>query len=150
MPPAPKERLEVFQARYAPEIASTARAIHAALRKKFPTAVNLIYDNYNALVIGFGPTERPSEAFLSIVLYPSYVTLCFLHGKQLEDPAGLLSGSGNQVRAIRRVTVETLAQPAVQRLLDQAAALAGLPPSGPRGKLIIRAVSAKQRPRRPA
>nr|MCU0247619.1 hypothetical protein [Bryobacter sp.] len=113
-------------------------------------AVNLVYDNYNALVIGFGPTERPSDAFLSIVLYPNWVSLCFLKGVQLHDPARLLSGAGNRVRAIRGVTAETLAVPAVQQLLNQAAALAGLGRQGPRGKLIIRSISPRQRPRRPS
>ena len=43
------------------------------MRKKFPDAHVLVYDNYNALAIGFAPTERGSEAFFSILLFPRWV-----------------------------------------------------------------------------
>jgi hypothetical protein len=38
----------------------------AKMRARLPGAVELVYDNYNALAIGFGPTERTSEAVFSI------------------------------------------------------------------------------------
>src|ERR1039458_9537409 len=65
---------------------------------RLPGAVQLVYDNYNALVIGFGPSERASEASFSIVLYPRWVTLFFLQGAGLPDPRRLLKGSGKVVR----------------------------------------------------
>ena len=62
--------------------------------------MQLVYDNYNALAIGFGPSERASEAIFSIVLYPRWVTLFFLQGAGLADPKRLLKGSGKVVRHI--------------------------------------------------
>ena len=50
------------------------------------SAVEMIYDNYNWLVIGFSPTDRPSDAIFSLVLPPGRVTLCFLQGAGLPDP----------------------------------------------------------------
>ena len=41
----------------------------AKLRKLLPGAIEMVYDNYNALVIGFSPTERPSDAVLSLVIF---------------------------------------------------------------------------------
>lgn len=115
-----------------------------------PGAVELVYDNYNWLVIGFGPSDRASEAVLSIILAPRWVTLCFLHGASLADPQQLLRGSGKRVRNIRLAGVETLNQPAVRALIDQAVAQSPVPfdPKRPR-RLSIRAVIARQRPRRP-
>jgi hypothetical protein len=86
--PAEAERqLESFLKKYDPEVAAFARRALAKMRKLMPGAVEMVYDNYNWLVIGFSPSERPSEAIFSIVLPPRRVTLCFLQGAGLTDPA---------------------------------------------------------------
>ena len=120
------------------------------MRRRLPGAIEFVYDNYNALVMGFGKTERPSDAIFSLVLYPRHVTLCFLEGALLPDPAGLLCGEGSRVRHIRLVDASTLDLPAVQHLMDEAVAESGVRfDAGGRRKMIVRAVSAKQRARRP-
>jgi hypothetical protein len=146
-----EEQLASFIAKYTPETGSSARAILAKMRKRLPGAFELVYDNYNALVIGFGPTERPSEAVFSIVLYPSYVTLCFVNGVRLKDPKKLLMGGGNQVRHIRLKDASHLDNSAVRDLISQAIRLSPKPfdKKSP-ARLVIRSISAKQRPRRPA
>jgi hypothetical protein len=97
-------------------------------------------------VIGFGPTERPSECIVSIAAAANGAGLCFIHGASLPDPGKVLLGSGKQTRFVRLSSADVLQQPAVQRLLTIAAdrAKTSLPASG-RGRLIIRSVSAKQR-----
>jgi hypothetical protein len=97
-------QLDSFLEKYSPEIEAFARRTLAKMRKLVPGATEMVYDNFNWLVIGFGPSERPSEAIFSIVLPPNAVTLCFLQGAGLPDPAGLLRGSGNVVRNIRLYT----------------------------------------------
>src|SRR5580704_14521591 len=94
------EQLARFIDKYTLEIASLARTILAKMRKRYPTAIELVYDNYNALAIGFGPTERPSEAIFSIALYPKWVSLFFLQGAVLPDPEKKLQGSGNVAKHI--------------------------------------------------
>ena len=77
------------------------------------------------------------------------VGLCFIRGASLPDPDKILLGSGNQTRFIRIESADVLARPAVKALVAAAASLAKTPlRSGGHGKLIIRSVSAKQRPRR--
>jgi hypothetical protein len=77
------------------------------------------------------------------------VGLCFIHGASLPDPHKLLLGSGNQTRFIRLESVDVLARPEVEALVATAVARAKTPlPASGRGRLIIRSVSAKQRPRR--
>ncbi|MFO0985309.1 MAG: hypothetical protein U1E76_26860 [Planctomycetota bacterium] len=104
---SPAQQLARCIAKYDAAIGTLARAARAKLRKRWPTAVELVYDNYNALVIGFGPSDRASQAIVSLALYPRWVTLFFLRGAELEDRDGLLRGSGRQVRSIvlnRRAT----------------------------------------------
>ena len=113
--------------------------------------MELVYDNYNSLVIGFGPSDRASEAIFSIALYPRWVNLFFLHGATLPDPKGRLRGNGKIVRSIVLRDATELDEPEVRTLMDQAVRRAKNPINGSsRRRLVIRSISAKQRPRRPA
>ena len=142
-------QLSGFIAKFEPGHPRVIRAARKILRAQFPTANEIVYDNYNFFVIGFGPNERPLDCFVSMAAAANGVGLCFLYGAGLPDPAKRLHGSGKQTRFIRLPTADVLLEPAVQALLQLAAdrAKAPLPASGA-GKLIIRLVSAKQRPRR--
>lgn len=147
---ASESQIRTFMSKYTPAVARDARFVRAWLRRRLPGAVEFIYDNYNGLVIGFGPTDRPSEAVFSIVLSPRWVTLFFLEGVLLSDPKGLLRGEGKQVRSIRLEDVQTLNRPEVQALIDQAVAN-GVPfNTRQRRRVLLRAIVKKQRPRRPA
>ncbi len=147
----PRSQLAGFIAKYSPEVAREGRAALTKVRRLFPGAVELVYDNYNWLVVGFCPSERASEGVLSIIFTPRWITLCFLqNGPKLPDPSGLLRGSGKRVRSIRLASAKDLDKPAVRSLIKEARARALVPidPTG-RARLIVRSVSAKQRPRRP-
>ena len=145
---SPEAQLDGFIAKFSDEDQAWIRSIREAMRKKLPTAHELVYDNYNFFVIGYSPTERPSDSILSIAACANKVSVCFLHGIDLPDPYKLLHGSGNQVRFLRTESAEVLDRPEVEDLLNEAISRTKpLPETGP-GKLIIRSVSAKQRPRR--
>jgi len=118
------------------------------MRKRLPAANELVYDNYNFFVIGYGPSERPSEAILSIAAAANGVGLAFLHGATLPDPHNLLVGSGKQNRFLRFESASKLSEPDVEALIAAAVAQSKVPFAKTRGKLIIRSISAKQRPRR--
>lgn len=146
---SPEEQLRSFIDKFEPKNQAVIRAARKALRTIFPTATELVYDNYNFFVIGFGPTERPSDCIVSIAAAANGVGLCFIRGASLPDPAKVLLGSGKQTRFVRLPTAKVLQEPAVQALLAVAADRAKTPlPHSGRGRLIIRSVSAKQRPRR--
>jgi hypothetical protein len=148
----PEEQLESFLVKFTPEIAALTRAILARMRERYPTALEMVYDNYNALAIGFGPTERTSEAIFSIAVFPRWVSLFFLQANRgLPDPENRLRGSGSVARHIRLAEAEVLDDPAIKALMLEAESRA-LVPFDPKGahRLIIKSISAKQRPRRPA
>lgn len=147
---SPEEQLEGFIERYNPEVAEQGRVALARMRELLPGAVAMVYDNYNALVVGFSPTPRPSDAIFSIALFPRWVTLCFLKGAGLADPHDLLQGEGKLVRHISLRDGVTLDSEVVLDLIERACA-AAVPPfdDDPPGPLVIRSVSVKQRPRRP-
>jgi hypothetical protein len=148
---SPAARLAAFIARFTPQIAARARTIRAAMRKRYPTATELVYDNYNALAIGFAPAEKTSHTIFSIALYPKWVSLFFLQARGLPDPSRILKGNGNVVKYIVLHSPAVLGDPAVEALMREAVARARTPfdPNG-KHRLLIKSISAKQRPRRPA
>jgi len=145
----PEAQLKTFVAKFDPKDQQLIRAVRRAVRTRFPTANELVYDNYNFFVIGYSPTERPSDAIVSIAAGARSVGLCFIHGAALPDPKKVLLGAGRQTRFIRLESAAVLARPEVEALVAAAIARSKTPlPATGRGKLIIRSVSASQRPRR--
>ena len=141
-----------FIGKFDPKIAKHVRECRAALRKRLPTAIEIIYDNYNFLVFGFCSTERPSDCIVSLTANANGVGLSFYYGATLADPHKLLQGSGSQNRFIRlEAGAATLADPRVAELIGAAIAQAKhpLPPTG-KGYTIIKSISKKQRPRKVA
>jgi hypothetical protein len=145
-----ERQLDRFLDAYTPEIAGLARGALAKLRKRLPNAIELVYDNYNALAIGFAPSERASEGIFSIALYPTHVLFFFLQGAKLPDPEGLLQGAGSRVRHIRLENEKTLDRADVKAMMATAMEMAKVPfDKDMKYKLVIKSVSAKQRSRRP-
>lgn len=147
---SPAQQLDEFIAKYTPEIGDIARAVLAKLRARLPGAIELVYDNYNALAIGFSTTEKTSDVICSITLYPRWVSLFFMYGATLPDPNKLLKGSGKQVRHIVLADASTLDEPDVQALIAAAVVAADKPLDHTvQNRIVIKSISAKQRPRRP-
>ena len=145
------KQLDGFIAKFSPEVAAMTNAVLKKMRKRYPTAQVLVYDNYNALAIGFGPSEKAGEAIFSIAVYPKWVSLFFLQAKGVPDPEGLLKGSGNVARHVVLSSPGDLDVPAIVAMMEAALEVAKTPlAEAGEGRLVIKSVSAKQRPRRPA
>jgi hypothetical protein len=144
------EQLDRFLDAFTPEVAGVARKTLKELRKRLPHAMELVYDNYNALAIGFAPSERASEGIFSIAIYPKHINFFFLQGARLPDPDGLLQGEGSVVRHIRLEDEKTLDRPDVKAMMAIAMKMAEVPfDETVKYRLVIKSVSEKQRPRRP-
>ncbi len=146
---SPAKQLASFIAKYDTSVAKLARQCRSALRKRLPTAIEQVYDNYQFLAIGYCATERTSDCICSLAVSPKGVVLSFYYGASLPDPDGILLGEGKQNRFVRLESAKTLVNPTLERLMIDAIANAKTPlPTDKRGYLMIKSVSAKQRPRR--
>jgi hypothetical protein len=144
-----EKQLTAFVSKFDPELQSRIRAVRRALRRRLPTAHELVWDNYNFFVIGYSATERPSDSVVALAAAANGVGLSFYRGSTLPDPHGILLGSGVQNRFVRLESAKTLARPEVEALIAAAVAQMRVPlPLRGRGRLFIRSVSKKQRPRR--
>ena len=139
-------------AKFAPAHQRLIGATRRWLRKRLPTAHEVVYEYRDCFVISYSPSERGYEGVLAIRASANGVRLYFNRGKGLPDPAKLLRGSGKQTRWIPVEGASTLAHPAVASLIDEAIARNRVPfARAHRGSVVIRSASAKQRrPRRPA
>jgi len=143
-------QLDSFIDKFTPEVAALTRALLAKMKERVPGAQILVYDNYNALAIGFGRSEKAGEAILSLAVMPKWVTLCFLWGKTLPDPHRLLKGDGSRVRNRRLHAPEEFDDPRIQALVDAALDETDWPiDPGAEQRLIVKSISARQRPRQP-
>jgi hypothetical protein len=149
MPPTPAAQVTSFIAKFDPAVAALIRSSRSAMRKRMPTALELVYDNYNFFVIGYSSTERASDCVVSLACGANGVSLSFYHGASLPDPDGVLLGSGTQNRFVRLESAKTLSTPAVERLIAAALERATTPmPASGKTRTIVKSISAKQRPRR--
>ena len=148
----PKAELNAFLAKFTPEMAKSTKGVLSRMRKLCPGALELVYDNYNALAIGFADGERVKDVWFSVAVYPKWASLFFFKTLPLKDPEKLLQGAGSTTRHIvLKDGAATLAEPAVAALIAQALDKAGQPfAKGGRGRIVVKSVSAKQRPRRPS
>jgi hypothetical protein len=146
---SPTKQLAGFIAKFDTRVGKLIRSTRLAVRRRFPTATEIVYDNYNSPALGFSSTERPSNCVVSLAANAKGVGLCFYYGTTLPDPHEILQGSGNQTRFIRLESAATLAKHEVEALLKAAVKQAKTPmPAAGKGRTIIKSISTKQRPRR--
>ena len=148
-PDAVAQQVDGFIEKFESAMTQRIRAVRATLRKRFPTGIELVYDNYNFFVIGYSSTERPSDCIVSLAANSKGVGLSFYYGAYLPDPHGILEGSGTQNRFVRLVEgAATLKDPRVEELIRAAVDNAKTPLPKAKGYSVVRSISAKQRPRR--
>ena len=141
--------LRTLIAKFAPAHLRLIGAMRRSLRKRLPTAHEVVYEYRDWFVISYSPNEHGYEGVLAIRASANGVKLYFNQGKELPDPEKLLQGSGKQTRWIDLEGASTLARPAVVVLIDEAIAHNRVPFAGTgRGPVVIRSESAKQRRRK--
>jgi hypothetical protein len=147
--PSPDAVLRSLVDRFDPKDQKLIRSVRAAVRKRFPTANELVYDYNRFFVIGYSPTDKGIDSIVAIAARESGVSLYFSQGPQLPDPKKILMGSGKETRFVHVESAKRLADPDVKALIaatiDQAKI--PLPPKG-KGSLIIKSAGAKKRSRR--
>src|SRR5262249_1444678 len=120
------------------------------LRKRLPTAYELVYEYRSWFVISYSPNAHGYEGVLAIRASADGVKLYFNHGKELPDPEKLLRGSAG-ARWIDVDDVSTLSCPAIARLIDEAIARTPVPFAGAGGgSIVFRSASGKKSRQRPA
>jgi hypothetical protein len=147
-PIAPEKQLKALIDKFDAKNQRLIRSVRSAVRKRFPTANELVYDYGNSLVIGYSPSEHGIESVVSTAARADGVSLYFMNGPKLPDPKKLLKGSAKQVRFIPIESASRLKHPDVEALIVATIKLASVPlPSKGDGKVVIKTSAAKKKAR---
>jgi hypothetical protein len=126
MAKAPPELLE-FLYRYDHRVQSLALGLRQIVHEELAPCHEYIFQMRSKIVLLYGATEKVvADGICSIGVFRRHVTLAFTRGVDLDDPAGVLKGTG---KAMRHMTLENLSdldRPAVRGFLRKARKHAGL------------------------
>lgn len=133
-------------AKFAPTHARLIGAVRRWLRKRLPTAHEIVYEYRDWFVISFSPNEHGYEGVLAIRASADGVKLYLNRGKGLPDPEKVLQGSGTMARWVQLEGASTVTRPEIARLIDKAIAQNKTPFARTgRGPVIIRSATTKPR-----
>jgi len=121
--PPPPELIE-FLRPYDRAIQDLALKLRSLVLKEIAPCCENIYDAYNAVAIGYGSSDRLQDGVFHIAVYANHVNLGFNHGATLDDPLGILKGTGKRIRHITLKTPVDLAKPEVRAYVRRARKLA--------------------------
>jgi hypothetical protein len=145
---APKALLE-FLKPYDPSVRELALTIRDFVIPEMEPCIEYIYDAYSAVAFGYGPNDRFQDGAIHVAVYTGHVNLGFNRGAHMEDSAGLLKGTGKNIRHIPIKTVADISHPAIREYLREARTIAAASceyPAGLKGVTsVVKAIYAKRR-----
>lgn len=101
----------------------TVREIALAARRLIfdvlPQTVEVVWAAQRSSGYGTG-AKKNSEQFAWILAHAAHVALAFPYGSELDDPAGLLAGTGAKVRNVRLASLDDVGRPELRTLVAQA------------------------------
>src|SRR5665213_671999 len=116
-----------------------------------PEANELIYDNYNAVSIGWSLTDKVGQNICSVVIYRANqnVHFGFYWGNELSDPDKILLGEGKQYRYILVPDKKKFPKAYMKKLVNEAYANALSKVKDPKqmihGQTILKSISENKR-----
>jgi len=116
----PPRDLIKFLKPYDRAIQQLALGLRALVLEEMAPCHENIYDAYSAVAIGYGSSDRLGDGVLHIAVYGSGVNLGFNHGATLDDPRGILKGTGKRIRHISIKTPSDLERPEIRSYIKRA------------------------------
>ena len=115
-------KLRQFLRPYDENVVDLALRCRGLILEEVPLAFELLYDSYNAVSAAYSFSEHLRDAFCHVATYTEHVNLGFNQGADLEDPDGLLQGSGKSIRRLKMKSTKDIEQPHVRDFIRKAAA----------------------------
>jgi hypothetical protein len=107
--------------RYDPDVQSVAVALRTSVVEEIGPCHEAIFPIKKWISVLYSTTEkRMKDNICLIVVYKDHVNLMFPRGVDLEDPRGLLEGSGKAMRHIKMLSTADIERPGVRALIKLA------------------------------
>lgn len=117
------DEVEAFLDSLGGDVEPVARALRRRIRELVPGAVEQQHGGWRTIGYSWDGSMRTS--ICAIAPHSRHVNLQFFQGTELPDPEGRLEGTGKRARHVKIRAAEEVDDPAVERLVEQAAELAG-------------------------
>ena len=122
----PAELLE-FLHRYPPPIQSLMLGVRRLIHEELAPCHEYIFNMRSTLVLVYSATNKVmADGVCNITAWKKHVNLGFVRGTDLDDPAGLLEGSGEAMRHIQLHALEDLGRREIRELIRSARKNAGI------------------------
>jgi hypothetical protein len=110
---------------HTPTIRDVFGALRALAREVMPDAVEQVDLPDRVLAFGFGPPGGIRMRGLAVGLIPhrAHVNVQLADGALLEDPSGIVEGTGKRIRHVKCRSLDDVTRPALRALLEEQAAL---------------------------
>ena len=116
-----KAKKSVYVREENPELRKVVRGLRSFVKGTVPG----VRETVNAWGI---PTFEARDPFCFYMVGKNHVTFGFHYGTSLEDPEGLLEGTGKNIRHVKLRSLEDLKQKGLRELVQAAARLEGKTP----------------------
>ena len=117
---APAKELIRYLKRFDPAIRELALDARELVLKVLAPSNESVLDVY-VLAMNYGFSERMKDQVVYIGVYTKHINLGFHWGARMDDPAGVLEGSGKQIRHIKIKSQADLGTPVIRDYLLRAA-----------------------------
>lgn len=102
-----------------PELRPVCKALRSLIASSRRRFVEVVWPRQKIASFGVGPNKM-TEHYAYIGVQGSHVNLGFYHGTSLPDPAGLLEGTGKELRHLKLRQVSEVRNSSVVALLREA------------------------------
>lgn len=144
-----EQQIEHYLLPYNEALSNLVQELRSCIKEQTQPSIELVFDTYNSLNIGYGFTEKAWDCYCGIIVYRKHLNLSFPSGATLTDPEGILQGKGAKVRHLKIKSLADIKEPLVSAILGEArtnafSALAD-PPSSTTCRTVIKESSGKKR-----
>jgi hypothetical protein len=140
-------RLKEFLAPFPDDVQEVALALRKRVLAVMPDAHEFVWDATNAVSLVYTPSTRWQDGVVHIATYAKRVNLGFNDGAALNDPLGILTGTGSRIRHVSFHSIPDVKADWIDEYLHAALDHAGLNTSmGDRGTTLRVSEGPKRRP----
>jgi hypothetical protein len=118
------DELDALLEPHSPTVRDVYRALRSLVREVAPDATEQFDLPDRLLAFGFGPPGgiRLKSQAIGLIPHSAHVNVQLADGADLDDPAGIVEGTGKRVRHVKCRSLEDVARPALRALLEEQAA----------------------------
>ncbi len=102
-----------------PDLRPIVKRLREIVIARHPEACEVVRLGDRAASYGLGP-RKMIDGYAYIMPHKNWINLGFYQGATLDDPAGLLEGTGAKLRHIKNKSIADAERPAILALIDAA------------------------------